>query len=33
MEYGSRRRELLLRLADGDTSAAIEYAQLVLSEE
>lgn len=33
MDYGSRLKEILLRLADGDTSAAVEYAQLVLSEE
>ena len=33
MDYGNRLKEILLRLADGDTSAAIEYAQLVLSEE
>ena len=33
MDYGNRLKEILLRLADGDTSAAIDYAQLVLSED
>ena len=33
MDYGSRLKEILLRLADGDTSAAVEYARLVLGKE
>lgn len=33
MDYGNRLKEILLRLADGDTSAAVEYARLALNEE